>query len=297
MKRLNRSLSLLFVVSIASAASAEVTHDFAVSDCKAGTVTLIVDRPGVVHNEFPIVIPRDMTAEEKRDFIVAALPQFRSTTSGTNRFQLYSADGFETHVSLNTGDTQEFDSIACSDLVSASVAFVGHFVPFTPPPQNQPAIFSAGIVTDVGTLSAQVSAQELNFQTDGPIICQALFQRLAPRAPQYGAAINYAGDRLEVYFDPAYTVTQGGIIFGTNSESPGCTGTVITPPTPPQPCPGDVDGDGDVDLSDLSILLAHFGVAAGATRADGDLNGDGSVGLNDLSILLANFGANCDNGN
>src|SRR5262249_49022615 len=62
--------------------------------------------------------------------------------------------------------------------------------------------------------------------------------RLAPRAPQYGAQINYAGDRPEIYFDPAYTVTQGGIIFGTTSTSPGCTGTVLLGPdavdtTPP----------------------------------------------------------------
>jgi hypothetical protein len=96
----------------------------------------------------------------------------------------------------------------------------------------QPAIFTAGIVTDVGELSVRLSAQELNFQTDGPIICQALFQRLAPRAPQYGAQINYAHDRLEVYFDPAYTVTQGGVIFGTTSPSPGSSGQILLPPDP-----------------------------------------------------------------
>ena len=84
-----------------------------------------------------------------------------------------------------------------------------------------------GIVTDVGLLREQISAADLNFQTDGPLICQALFQRLAPRAPQYGAQINYAGDRLEVYFDPAYTVTQGGVIFGTTSPSPGCAGSIL----------------------------------------------------------------------
>jgi YD repeat-containing protein len=36
---------------------------------------------------------------------------------------------------------------------------------------------------DPGSLTAQISSAELSFQTDGPIICQALFQRLAPRAP------------------------------------------------------------------------------------------------------------------
>ena len=54
--------------------------------------------------------------------------------------------------------------------------------------------------------------------------------------------------------------------------------------------PGDVDGDGDVDLSDLATLLANFGVASGATRSMGDLDGDGDVDLSDLATLLANFG-------
>jgi hypothetical protein len=59
------------------------------------------------------------------------------------------------------------------------------------------------------------------------------------------------------------------------------------------PCPGDVDGDGDVDLSDLATLLANFGVSGGATPEQGDLDGDEDVDLSDLAALLANFGATC----
>ncbi len=58
--------------------------------------------------------------------------------------------------------------------------------------------------------------------------------------------------------------------------------------TIPTGIPGDLDGDGDVDLADLSILLAHYGQSG--TPADGDLDGDGDVDLGDLSILLANYG-------
>ncbi len=53
--------------------------------------------------------------------------------------------------------------------------------------------------------------------------------------------------------------------------------------------PGDIDGDGDVDLADLSILLAHYG-QSGVGPDEGDLDGDGDVDLGDLSILLANYG-------
>lgn len=58
-------------------------------------------------------------------------------------------------------------------------------------------------------------------------------------------------------------------------------------------CPGDITGDGAVDLSDLSQLLAHFGEGAGQTYADGDLDGDGDVDLSDLSGLLVHFGETC----
>ena len=50
--------------------------------------------------------------------------------------------------------------------------------------------------------------------------------------------------------------------------------------------PGDLDGDGDVDLSDLALLLASYGIDDG-----GDLDGDGDTDLSDLAILLANYGA------
>ncbi len=59
------------------------------------------------------------------------------------------------------------------------------------------------------------------------------------------------------------------------------------------PCAGDVDGDNDVDLSDLGALLAGFGTQAGATREQGDLNGDGAVDLSDLGELLSQFGSSC----
>ena len=53
---------------------------------------------------------------------------------------------------------------------------------------------------------------------------------------------------------------------------------------------GDVNGDGAINLTDLSLLSSHWNTASGATRAQGDLNGDGAVNLTDLSILSSNWG-------
>jgi hypothetical protein len=54
--------------------------------------------------------------------------------------------------------------------------------------------------------------------------------------------------------------------------------------------PGDANGDGAVDVGDLGILAANYGVTSGATWAQGDFNGDGAVDVGDLGILAANYG-------
>lgn len=56
-------------------------------------------------------------------------------------------------------------------------------------------------------------------------------------------------------------------------------------------CPGDLDDDLDVDLSDLAKLLGHYGQSG--ARAEGDINGDGEIGITDLGILLTNYGTTC----
>ena len=60
------------------------------------------------------------------------------------------------------------------------------------------------------------------------------------------------------------------------------------------PCPGDLDGDLDVDLSDLATLLGNYGTTGGAGYDDGDLDGDEDVDLVDLAALLAAYGTLCE---
>jgi hypothetical protein len=52
-----------------------------------------------------------------------------------------------------------------------------------------------------------------------------------------------------------------------------------------QPCPGDLDHDGNVGGGDLSTLLGAWGTAKV------DLDGDGVCGGGDLSIMLGSWGA------
>jgi len=57
-------------------------------------------------------------------------------------------------------------------------------------------------------------------------------------------------------------------------------------------CPGDVDGDGDTDLSDLGALLAAYGSFVGQPNYNpaADFDNDGDVDLTDLGFLLSDYG-------
>lgn len=52
---------------------------------------------------------------------------------------------------------------------------------------------------------------------------------------------------------------------------------------------GDLNGDGRISLTDLSIMLSHWN-ATGVPVTQGDVNADGKVTLTDLSILLSHWG-------
>lgn len=58
--------------------------------------------------------------------------------------------------------------------------------------------------------------------------------------------------------------------------------------TPTPVCPGDLNGDNVVDVSDLLILLGAWGPCPGCAA---DLNGDNVVDVSDLLILLGAWGA------
>ena len=58
-------------------------------------------------------------------------------------------------------------------------------------------------------------------------------------------------------------------------------------------CVGDLDGDGEIALADLALLLAHYGTTGDAIYVDGDLDFDGDIDLSDLSALLAVYGMTC----
>ena len=55
-------------------------------------------------------------------------------------------------------------------------------------------------------------------------------------------------------------------------------------------CPGDLDGNGTIDSTDLALLLSSYGRCY---KCDADLTGDGSVDQDDIDMLMASWGE-CD---
>ena len=55
---------------------------------------------------------------------------------------------------------------------------------------------------------------------------------------------------------------------------------------------GDVDRSGEVDATDIDIVISHFGATfPGAGDRNWDVDGSGEVDAADIDICIANFGA------
>jgi len=58
-----------------------------------------------------------------------------------------------------------------------------------------------------------------------------------------------------------------------------------------QTCPGDMDGDLVVSVSDVLDVLSEFGCASACTM---DVNGDGATNVTDILLVLSAFGTTCN---
>jgi chitodextrinase len=97
-------------------------------------------------------------------------------------------------------------------------------------------------------------------------------------------AAAYTDSGLSATTQYAYTVKAVDAAGNLSAASTSINATTLAGSS----VTGDVNGDGKVNITDLSIMLSHWN-ATGATLSQGDVNGDGSVNITDLSMLLSNW--------
>jgi DNA-binding beta-propeller fold protein YncE len=88
-----------------------------------------------------------------------------------------------------------------------------------------------------------------------------------------------------------YTLTTTSVHDGTHNLSIKSVDTKGNSATTQQTIlvnNGDLNNDGSVNISDLSIMAAHWG-DTDATYAQGSIIGDGKVNIDDLSVLASNW--------
>lgn len=107
----------------------------------------------------------------------------------------------------------------------------------------------------------------------------------APQVPPPGRFIQI---RDFVQFG-ACNIWSAGSVLALDGSAPS---TTVVERLTPSSRPGDVDGDGDVDLGDLTLLLSSFGACSGDANFAGaaDFDASGCIELADLAVLLGNFG-------
>jgi hypothetical protein len=142
--------------------------------------------------------------------------------------------------------------------------------------------------TDEGAISINASRRVVVDLTDGvylipPGTTKNVFISLAVAASATQAATITSVDFFCDFDGDEVCTTVPGEMGSSVTVAPGTTGYVSASVT--NPLPGDLDGDGDVDLNDLAALLGAY-----QASDEGDIDGDGDTDLADLAALLGNYG-------
>jgi probable HAF family extracellular repeat protein len=179
---------------------------------------------------------------------------------------------------------------SCATAINASGQIVGTAMTQSPYAGEHAFLYSNGTIADLGTLPGGSQSHANGINARGQVVGGADTSSGSGHAFLYS---NGTMADLNTLLDPASSwdllnanaINDSGWIVGVGEEHPSTRlrAFLLRPATP-----GDANGDGSVDINDLTIVLAHYN-QTGMTWSQGDFTGNGMVNINDLTIVLANF--------
>ena len=106
------------------------------------------------------------------------------------------------------------------------------------------------------------------------------------------ADINYveveSGNSFAIYYNDGgkrYLVYTNGMVHGSSYKFHSYTAIEVGAPTPPPTIPGDLNGDGVVDISDVNAVI-NMMLGKVSPTAAGDVTGDGNVDISDVNAVI-----------
>lgn len=96
--------------------------------------------------------------------------------------------------------------------------------------------------------------------------------------------VDLQGATLSYVFDVS---PDGRSFVGWTSAN---TGYVITIDPPALVCPGDTDGDGQINVTDMLAVIANWGPCSAPESCSADINHDGQVNVTDLLSVIGAWG-------
>ncbi len=175
-----------------------------------------------------------------------------------------------------------YNDIAITSVTTSTTkAYVGEIVNITVVAQNQ------GTYTE--TFNVTTRYENVTLEIVGTVGTQ----KVIDLAPQQNVTLIFFWNTTDVQPCVNYTIeAEANVVPGEidTSDNIYVDGKVKV-----MAWIADVDGDGDVDLDDLYIVLAVYGTRVGDPdyNPDADIDKDGIVELNDLYYVLRDFGKRC----
>ena len=218
--------------------------------------------------------------------------------SSTSMHMAFYCDGINGYPIPTPADTSTTVYFAEANGINATGQVVGGAV-MTSSAQSFHAyrfdIFTGGNMVDLGTVGSGAFSEAQGINTSGQIVGWSTITTDA-NSPIHAFVYNSSGGMSDLnslipassgwtQLVEATAINDSGWIVGDGVNSAGATDGFLLKPVPL----GDANGDGKVDINDLTIVQANYGKTTGMTWQTGDFNGDGKVDINDLTIIQTNY--------